>query len=128
MDAARNATTELAPLMNALGRDAATAARVLARATTAAKNAALTGAAAAIRDRRSHILEANRRDLHPARERNLSTAMPDRLLLDEKRVGAMARGVENTGRRNEPIGVATAEWTRPNGLTIRRVRVPLGVV
>jgi glutamate-5-semialdehyde dehydrogenase len=128
MNPATNATSEVAPLMDALGRAAATAARVLARATTAAKNAALLGAAAAIRDRGAHILDANRRDLEQARERGLSSAMLDRLLLDEKRVEAMARGVADIARLDDPIGVATAEWTRPNGLTIRRVRVPLGVV
>jgi glutamate-5-semialdehyde dehydrogenase len=128
MNPATNATGELASLMDALGRAAAAAARVIARATPAAKSAALTAAAVAIRDRREQILEANRCDLEQARERGLSSAMLDRLLLDEKRVEAMARGVEDIASLEDPIGVATAEWTRPNGLTIRRVRVPLGVV
>jgi glutamate-5-semialdehyde dehydrogenase len=128
MNAATTATAEIASLMDALGRAAASAARVLARATTDAKNAALAHAAAAIRTRAGDILGANRRDLEQARERGLSSAMLDRLLLDEKRIESMAHGLEDVANLPDPIGVATAEWTRPNGLRIRRVRVPLGVV
>jgi glutamate-5-semialdehyde dehydrogenase len=128
MNAATNATSELAPLMDALGREAVSAARVLALAPTDAKNAALMSAAATVRERAGDILSANRRDLEQAGGRGLSSAMLDRLLLDEKRVGAMARGLEDIADLPDPIGVATAEWTRPNGLRIRRVRVPLGVV
>ena len=114
--------------MDSLGRNAVAASRVLAQTPTALKNAALMAAAAAIRDRRSLILDANRGDVEQARERALTSALLDRLLLDDQRIEAMARGVEDVAALADPIGTTIAEWTRPNGLRIQRVRVPLGVV
>ena len=111
-----------------MGRAAVSAARVLAQASTAAKNAALAAAATEIRKERDAILAANRVDVREAQERSLSDAMLDRLLLDERRIEAMAQGVEDVAALPDPISVVTAEWTRPNGLRIQRVRVPLGVV
>jgi glutamate-5-semialdehyde dehydrogenase len=128
MQAEASTSHNIAALMDSLGRAAVDASRALARATTATKNAALTAAAAEIRKQRTAILEANRSDLQAARERALSDAMMDRLALDEQRVAAMAKGIEEVAALNDPIGVVIAAWTRPNGLRIERVRVPLGVV
>lgn len=127
-----NATTaeiaNIAETMNSLGREAVAAARVLACASTQTKNDALKAAAAAIRERRSAILEANRLDVEDAKGRNLSGALVDRLMLDDKRIEAMAKGIEEIIALDDPVGGVIAEWTRPNGLRIQRVRVPLGVV
>ena len=119
---------ELAATMTALGRNARAAARELARVTPEQKIRALTAAAAAIRAGRDGILAANARDMEGAKARNLSGALLDRLLLDAKRVEAMARGIEEVAALPDPVGGVIAEWTRPNGLRIQRVRVPLGVI
>jgi glutamate-5-semialdehyde dehydrogenase len=128
MNAATSELNEIATQMNALGRAAVNAARVLAQASTEAKNQALAAAARAIRDRKAEILQANRTDMEQARARNLSGALLDRLMLDDKRIESMARGIEEVIALADPIGTVIAEWTRPNGLRIQRVRVPLGVV
>jgi glutamate-5-semialdehyde dehydrogenase len=121
-------TAELAAVMNRLGADAAAAATVLAQATTAVKNQALLAIAAELRARRAELLAANQRDVEAARAKGLSGAMLDRLALDDARVEAMARGVEEIAALSDPVGTTIAQWTRPNGLDIARVRVPLGVV
>jgi glutamate-5-semialdehyde dehydrogenase len=123
-----SAERDIAAMMNALGREAVAAAAVLALADTATKNRALTGMAAALRSRKSELLAANTRDIEAARARALSAAMLDRLALDENRVEAMARGLAEIVALPDPIGSSIASWTRPNGLEITRVRVPLGVV
>jgi glutamate-5-semialdehyde dehydrogenase len=128
MNAATAELNEIAIQMNALGRAAVVAARVLAQATSESKNEALKGAARAIRARKSEILEANRLDMEQARARDLSGALLDRLMLEDKRIESMARGIEEVIALADPIGSVIAEWTRPNGLRIQRVRVPLGVV
>ncbi len=115
-------------VMTALGRAAREAAQALARADTATKNAALAAAAAAIRARAPAILEANARDLAAARARGLKGALIDRLELTDARIEAMARGLEDIAALDDPVGAVMAEWTRPNGLVIRRVRTPLGVI
>jgi glutamate-5-semialdehyde dehydrogenase len=114
--------------MEGLGRNAVAAASVLALAGTAAKNAALAAAADAIRAGAGGILEANARDMAAARAARVSAALLDRLALDEKRVESMARGIEDVRALADPIGTTAAEWQRPNGLRIQRVRVPLGVI
>ena len=119
---------EIASVMDSLGRAAVAAARALAQATTAQKDAALTAAAAQIRAQSPAILAANKSDVQQAKDRGLSGAMLDRLLLDEKRVEAMAKGIEDIIKLADPIGTISTEWTRPNGMRIQRVRVPLGVV
>ncbi len=122
------ATPDLPAVMTRLGIQAREAARELARASSAQKTQALGGAAAAIRSRAADILAANARDMVAARERQLTGALLDRLLLDPKRVEAMARGIEDIAALPDPVGDVMAEWTRPNGLRIQRVRVPLGVI
>ncbi|HEY3918391.1 MAG TPA: glutamate-5-semialdehyde dehydrogenase [Stellaceae bacterium] len=112
--------------MKRLGAAARQAAAVLAHADPARKTEALQRAAAAIRDQAKAILDANRQDMAAAKE--LSPAMTDRLVLDEKRVAAMAQGLDEVAALADPIGTELARWTRPNGLDIARVRVPLGVI
>ena len=114
--------------MLGIGRAARDAAATLALASTEAKNAALRAAAAAIRKHRAAILEANALDVAGADKTGLTPAMRDRLLLDDARVEAMAKGLEEVAELPDPIGQVMAEWTRPNGLKIARVRVPLGVI
>jgi glutamate-5-semialdehyde dehydrogenase len=123
-----SASADLGELMARLGRNAVAASSVLALAGTAAKNAALSAAAATIRAAAPRILEANARDLSAARAADLPGALLDRLALDEMRIESMARGVEDVMALRDPIGTAAAEWQRPNGLRIQRVRVPLGVI
>jgi len=119
---------DIEKLMAPIGRAAVAAAEVLARASTARKNAALEAAAQALRRRSAEILSANAQDLEVARISGLAAAMIDRLALDAARIEAMARGVEEIARLADPIGTVLAEWVRPNGLRIQRVRVPLGVI
>jgi glutamate-5-semialdehyde dehydrogenase len=121
-------TTDIASTMDALGRDAVAAAGVLALASTATKNAALAHIATAIRAKRAALLAANVLDMDAARAKNLSGAMLDRLALDADRIESMARGVEEIAALADPVGTTIAQWTRPNGLDIARVRVPLGVI
>jgi glutamate-5-semialdehyde dehydrogenase len=120
--------TDIASTMDALGRDAVRAAGVLALASTAVKNAALAHIAAGIRKNVRVLLAANALDMDAARAKGLSGAMLDRLALDAGRVESMARGVEEIAALADPVGTTIAQWTRPNGLDISRVRVPLGVI
>jgi glutamate-5-semialdehyde dehydrogenase len=122
------AAGDVAAAMRALGLAAREAARTLAGAAAAAKNAALLAAAAAIRADKGAILAANAADMTEARRRDLGAAMLDRLALDDQRVEAMAKGLEEIAALPDPVGAVIAEWTRPNGLRIQRVRVPLGVI
>jgi glutamate-5-semialdehyde dehydrogenase len=114
--------------MLAMGRDAVAAARVLGLAPAAQRNRALLAMAQALRAQQAAILAANGRDVAEATAAALSRAALDRLALDAARVEAMARGVEDIAALPDPIGTVIAEWTRPNGLRIQRVRVPLGVI
>ncbi len=111
-----------------MGRAARAAADQLGRSSGEQRAAALTRAAAEIRAARAAILSANEQDMAAGRERGLSAAMLDRLALSDERVEAMAAGIDAIVALPDPIGDVIAEWTRPNGLTIQRVRVPLGVI
>ncbi|MCC5793210.1 MAG: glutamate-5-semialdehyde dehydrogenase [Chromatiales bacterium] len=119
---------DIAGTMQALGREARAAAHALALASPERKNSALAAAAEAIEAAMPAILEANRRDLAAAGNRGLSAALLDRLRLDEQRVAAIVRGIGEIAALDDPVGSVLAEWTRPNGLRIQRVRVPLGVI
>src|SRR5438477_526517 len=119
---------DLTGLMNDLAKSARAAARTLALASTEQKNRALTAMAHAIRADASAILTANAEDVAEARAGGATSAFLDRLALDDKRVEAMAEGIETIRDIEDPVGAITERWTRPNGLTIERVRVPLGVV
>ena len=115
-------------VMDAIGRGARAAAPVLERAASDQKSLALRAAAAALRARRHKILAANDRDMQEAREEGASAPLLDRLRLDETRVEAMARALEDIALLPDPIGTVLAEWARPNGMRIQRRRVPLGVI
>jgi glutamate-5-semialdehyde dehydrogenase len=119
---------DIAALLEPIGRAAVEAAQVLAQASTAQKNAALAAAAGSLRRRAGEILEANGRDVKVAGANGLGGALLDRLRLDASRVEAMAQGVEQIAALADPVGTVIAEWQRPNGLRIQRVRVPLGVI
>ncbi len=119
---------EIAAVMEPIGRAAVESARVLAQASTDAKNRALLSAARALRSRSDEILAANAADLREARAAGATGAMLDRLALDPARVEAMAAGTGQVAALADPIGTVIAEWQRPNGLRIQRVRVPLGVI
>jgi glutamate-5-semialdehyde dehydrogenase len=124
----RTAETELAAQMAKIGRRAQEAATALCLASTDSKVAALNNAAAAVRARTADILAANARDLAEAENQGVSAALRDRLALDPKRVDAIAAGLEAVAALPDPVGGVLAEWTRPNGLAIQRVAVPLGVI
>ncbi len=112
--------------MVAMGRAARISAALLAKASTEAKNQALRFAAGLVRNGRTALLAANRRDLEEAHD--LRPALRDRLVLDDHRIEAMARGLEEVGALDDPVGAVIDSWERPNGLAISRVRVPLGVI
>jgi glutamate-5-semialdehyde dehydrogenase len=119
---------DLAATMDAIGRQAREAARVLALAPPAQKNRALAAMAQSLRTSRDSILAANARDVEEARGAGATAAFLDRLTLDERAIEAMAAGLDTIRKLKDPIGGVMASWRRPNGMRIERVRVPLGVV
>jgi glutamate-5-semialdehyde dehydrogenase len=123
-----DATTDIAAVMADIGRRARAAARILARATTNQKNVALGAMAEAIRAQASDILTANAEDVSDARASGEPPAFIDRLALSEERVEAIAASIDVIRALDDPIGTVTEAWKRPNGMTIERVRVPLGVI
>ena len=127
-DRAAAAEIDLAAEMAEIGRRARIAAATLALAAAEAKTAALRGAAGAVRAHEPEILAANARDLAEADSDGLAPALRDRLALDPKRLEAVAAGLEAIAELPDPVGRTLARWTRPNGLDIERVAVPLGVI
>lgn len=121
-------TESLALQMEAIGRRARAAARALALCTADARNAALQAMADALEAGADDILAANAQDLEAAPGFSLSAAAVDRLRLTPERVAAMARGVREVADLPDPLRGVIREWTRPNGMTIAKVRVPIGVV
>ncbi len=119
---------DTAQLMAAIGRKARAAMRPLAIASTAAKNAALSAMAEALLRNEKAILEANAIDVANGEEAGLSPSFMDRLKLDAARVRAMSDGIREIATLKDPVGDVIAEWDRPNGLHIERVRTPLGVI
>jgi len=114
--------------MHALGRRARAAAQRLANATTAEKDTALAAMAAALRRSEAEILAANALDVSAARGSGAAASFVDRLTLTPARIEAMAKGIEEIAALPDPVGSVIAEWDRPNGLHIERVRTPLGVI
>src|SRR5207245_1463452 len=110
------------------GRRARKAARALARVSTKRKNAALVAMADQLCASAAAILQANRNDVEKATADQISLPMIDRLRLDERRIQAMADGIRRVAALEDPVGKVMAEWTRPNGLHISKVRVPIGVI
>src|SRR6185312_3554334 len=121
-------TGDIAAAMALLGRQARAAAHVLALATAAQKDRALERMAAAIRAAEAQILAANAEDVAEAKKASATAAFLDRLTLTPARVESMAAGIETVRALPDPIGTMIESWTRPNGLTIERIRVPLGVI
>ena len=119
---------DIAEVMTAMGVAARRAAATLALATDDGRNAALRAAAAQLRERSNDILAANARDMAAGRDRGLSAALLDRLMLDADRIDGIATGLETVAALPDPLGRVLAEWERPNGLRIQRVSVPLGVI
>jgi glutamate-5-semialdehyde dehydrogenase len=115
-------------IMPEIGQRARHAARLLALAGAAQKDQALAAMGEAIRARKPAILAANAKDLAEAKVSGATVAFLDRLALDDKRVAAMAAGLDVVRALADPVGAVTERWTRPNGMTIERVRVPLGVI
>ncbi len=120
--------TDIAGLMAGIGRKAREAATMLATAPTKQKDAALLAAAMCIRANVDDILAANEQDVADAKKNGLTPAMIDRLTLDTTRVEGIAKALEEIAALPDPVGSKIAEWDRPNGLHIERVRVPLGVI
>jgi glutamate-5-semialdehyde dehydrogenase len=118
----------ISQLMRRIGLEARAAATKLASASTEAKNFALRQAAANVRGRAGSILLANAQDLAAGKAKGMSKAMLDRLALDDARIEGIAKGLEDVAALPDPVGTTLAEWDRPNGLHISRVRTPLGVV
>ncbi|HLX04075.1 MAG TPA: glutamate-5-semialdehyde dehydrogenase [Candidatus Binatus sp.] len=119
--------TVAAETIAALGR-ARAAAPAMALATTAEKNDFLHRLASAIRDSRAEIIRSNAIDLERARKSGRGGAFVERLTLDDKRIEAMAAGVLQVAALDDPVGTAIEKWTRPNGLKIEKIRVPIGVI
>ena len=112
----------------AIAERAKRAANTLALAPEGAKNKALTEAAKALREHSAEILKANQKDAELAKQNGISAAMLDRLLLDQKRIESMAKGLEDIAALPDPVGKVLSSWKRPNGLNISRVSVPIGVI
>src|SRR3954449_2169753 len=114
--------------MSELGRRTKAASRTLATASTGAKDAALHAAADLLVDRAPEILDANARDVERAESDGVTSTVVDRLRLSAARIEAMASGLRKVAALADPVGEIVEGWTRPNGLVIEKVRVPLGVV
>ncbi|MEQ1858831.1 MAG: glutamate-5-semialdehyde dehydrogenase [Chthoniobacteraceae bacterium] len=110
------------------GRRARAASRPLRRCSTGQKNRGLLAMAGRLVAMQEEILAANAQDVDKAKADGLSAAMIDRLTLDPKRIAAMADGVRQVAELPDPVGEIIRDWTRPNGLRIQKVRVPIGVV
>jgi glutamate-5-semialdehyde dehydrogenase len=121
-------TGDIAAALGEIGRQGRAAARVLALASTVQKDRALELMAAAVRGQVSRILSANAEDIAEARNGGMTGAFLDRLTLDAGRVEAIAAAVDAVHVLKDPVGDVTASWTRPNGMKIERVNVPLGVI
>jgi glutamate-5-semialdehyde dehydrogenase len=119
---------DIAAVLRDIGHRAKVAARMLALTSTADKDRALAAMAQAIRAARAPILAANAEDIAEAKSGGATPAFLDRLMLDAKRVDAIADGLEVVARLADPVGAVADSWTRPNGMRIERVRVPLGVI
>ena len=119
---------QIAEIMQQIGENAKAASAELAFATAERKHAALIAASEAVWARREEILEANAKDMEFGREKGLSDAMLDRLLLNEDRIRGIVDGLRAVAEQPDPVGEVMAEWDMASGLRIRRVRTPLGVI
>jgi len=122
------AITAISGMMTQIGAQAKAASTVLAFAESRAKAQALEVAADAVQAQHREIIHANAKDMAYGREKGLGAAMLDRLRLDEARIEGICHALRTIAAQEDPIGTTMAQWTRPNGLHIKRVRTPLGVV
>jgi len=120
--------TDIPALMHDIGARAKAAARELAFAPSESKRTALIEAAEAVWANRATLIEANAKDLDYGRDKGLSDAMMDRLLLNEDRIRGIVDGLRAVAEQTDPVGAVITEWDRPSGLHIKRVRTPLGVI
>ena len=120
--------TDVQDVMTDIGRRARVAAMDLAVASSEAKRTAIESAADSVWKRREEVIAANAEDIAYGRERGLSAAMMDRLLLDEGRIKGICDSLRDVAAQPDPVGEVMDEWDRPSGLHVRRVRTPLGVV
>ena len=111
-----------------MGRQARAAAYKLAQLSSDEKNTILRAMAAAIRQATPDLLAANAKDIAAGTAKGLSAAMLDRLMLDEKRIEAMAAGIDQVATLPDPVGQVMEKWTRPNGIEIEQIRVPIGTI
>ncbi len=111
-----------------IGADALAASRELAKLSTRKKNAILEAMAEELEAQRAFIQQENAKDLAAGRENGLSSAMLDRLELTDARIDGMIKGLHDVAVLNDPVGSEISTWNRPNGLVIRKVRVPIGVI
>ncbi|BCA80983.1 gamma-glutamyl phosphate reductase [Desulfuromonas sp. AOP6] len=118
----------MAEQMVQLARAAKEAGRVLARLSSAVKDDLLRSMADALEQNTESLMTANEKDLAAARDKGMAPAMVDRLVLDEKRIGAMADGLREVAALPDPVGEITGMWRRPNGIQVGRMRIPLGVI
>ncbi len=119
---------EITAAVNVMGQQARQASYALSQLSSEQKNAILRAMAQEIRQRATQIIEANQQDLQAATAKGLSAAMLDRLRLDESRIAAMASGIDQVATLHDPCGELLSDVTRPNGMRIRQVRVPIGVI
>jgi glutamate-5-semialdehyde dehydrogenase len=112
--------------MHAIGSKARIAYSLMAEARNEQKDMALVKAAMALRDHKADILAANKKDIEYAKGKQLDAAQIDRLTLDDKRIEAMATGLETVATLPDPVNKVMDEWERPNGLLLQRVSIPLG--
>ena len=115
-------------MMARIGQAARNAAQELGYAPAEQRAQAMTAAANAIRARKAEIMAANARDMEYGRDKGLSSAMLDRLMLDDARIESIAAALEAVAAQDDPVGATIKEWDMPSGLHIRRVRTPLGVI
>jgi glutamate-5-semialdehyde dehydrogenase len=111
-----------------LAEEARAGARAIAKATAAQKNLILTAMADALTEKTSILISENEKDIEYAEKKGLSQAMIDRLTLSEKRINEMAQGLFEVSQLSDPVGEVTGMWQRPNGMTVGRMRVPIGVI
>jgi glutamate-5-semialdehyde dehydrogenase len=118
----------ISPMMIELGEKAKRAARILANISEKVKNEALLKMADALEANMDVIIEENKKDLMEGERQGISKALMDRLLLNEARIKEMAQGLSDVAKLKDPVGEIIEGWKRPNGLTILKVRVPIGVI
>ena len=123
-----NKLSDVAEYMHRVGRSARSVARVIARASTASKNEALLAIADTILKREAHILDENAEDVRDAKKADLAAPLIDRLTLTSKSIAAMAEGLRQVSQLPDPVGELSHLRTRPSGIQVGRMRVPLGVI